>query len=134
MPKQETKGRDSMSVKRIVYIEKNNKSCPDPAPEIIVYLELFITGNAELFLQFYHLKSVSRVEVKKLYAFIFSLQTCIPFSLVTYNCFFFFQKQRKLYLSLYQNLLTLPISGGNPLNELLERSKTKRLNLHASTG
>lgn len=100
MPKQETKGRDSMSVKRIVYIEKNNKSCPDPAPEIIVYLELFITGNAELFLQFYHLKSVSRVEVKKLYAFIFSLQTCIPFSLVTYNCFFF-SKNKENYTYRY---------------------------------
>lgn len=32
------------------------------------------------------------------------------------------------------NLLTLPISGGNPIKELFERSRTNRCKVHASSG
>lgn len=37
-------------------------------------------------------------------------------------------------LSLHHSVLILPISGGSPLNELFDKSRTERCNWHASTG
>jgi hypothetical protein len=56
----------------------------------------------------------------------------ILFSLIICNCYVSIIKITRPII--YQNLLTLPISGGSPLNELFERFKTNRLNLHASSG
>lgn len=39
-----------------------------------------------------------------------------------------------VYICIIDKMLTLPISTGKPDNELLDRSRTERCRLHASTG